>query len=121
MDCYQFCYYDKESLQIRHLNFYTNFSHISRPTVGSHTEKFMLFKLSLKYQLTLLKTLCMHACSVVSGSAIQCAVASQTPLFVEFSRQRYWSEFPFPPTRVLPDQGSNPCLLYWQTFRRVKI
>ena len=93
---------------IRHQNFYTNFSHISRPTVGCHTEKLMLFKLSFKYQLTLLKTLCIHACSVVSGSTIQCAVASQTPLFMGFSRQGYWSEFPFPPTRVIPDPGIKP-------------
>ena len=30
-------------------------------------------------------------------------VAHQAPLFMEFSRQEYWSGFPFPPPGDLPD------------------
>ena len=44
-------------------------------------------------------------------------VAPQAPLFMGFPRQGYQSGFPFPTTRDLPDQGSNPsllCLLHWQ-------
>ena len=36
-------------------------------------------------------------------------VACQAPLFMEFSRQEYWSRLPFPSPRDLI-QGSNPCL-----------
>ena len=32
-------------------------------------------------------------------------VAHQAPLSVEFSRQEYWSELPFPPPGDLPDPG----------------
>ena len=32
-------------------------------------------------------------------------VARQAPLFMEFSRQEYWSGFPFPPSGDLPDPG----------------
>ena len=35
-------------------------------------------------------------CSVVSDSATPLTVACQTPLFMEFSRQEYWSGLPFP-------------------------
>ena len=40
-------------------------------------------------------------------------VAHQTLLFLEFSRQEYWSGLPFPPPADLPDPG-NPHLLPWQ-------
>ena len=36
---------------------------------------------------------------------------SQVPLSMEFSRQEYWSELPFPPPRDLPDPGSEPSSL----------
>ena len=42
----------------------------------------------------------------------------QDPLFMEFPKQEYWSELPFPPPGIFPIQGSNPCflcLLHWQT------
>ena len=42
------------------------------------------------------------------------AVAHQTPLSMGFSRQKYWSGFPFPSSGDLPPQGSNPHLLNWQ-------
>ena len=38
-------------------------------------------------------------------------VACQTPLSVEFSRQEYWSELPFPSPGDLPDLGIKPTSL----------
>ena len=35
-------------------------------------------------------------------------VACQTPLFMEFSRQEYWSGLPFPSPADLPDPGIKP-------------
>ena len=34
-------------------------------------------------------------------------VAHQAPLTMEFSRQEYWSGFPFPSPGDFPDQGSE--------------
>ena len=36
------------------------------------------------------------------------AVALQTPLSTEFSRQEYWSVLPFPSPGDLPDPGIKP-------------
>ena len=36
------------------------------------------------------------------------AVAHKAPLFMEFSRQEYWSGLPFPPPGGLPDPGIKP-------------
>ena len=44
-------------------------------------------------------------------------VARQAPLFMEFSRQEYWSGLPCPPPRYLPNPRIEPvslCLLHWQ-------
>ena len=38
-------------------------------------------------------------------------VACQAPLSVEFSRQGYWSELPFPTLGGLPDPGIKPASL----------
>ena len=38
-------------------------------------------------------------------------VAHKAPLFMELSRQEYWSELPVPTLGLLPTQGLNPCLL----------
>ena len=38
-------------------------------------------------------------------------VAHQAPLSMEFSRQEYWSELPFPPPGDLPDPGIKPMSL----------
>ena len=46
----------------------------------------------------------MIACSVVSLSEPR-AVAHQTPLSMEFSRQEYWSRLPFNSPRNLSDPG----------------
>ena len=35
-------------------------------------------------------------------------IAHQPPLSMGFSRQEYWSEFPFPPPVDLPDLGIEP-------------
>ena len=35
-------------------------------------------------------------------------VAHQAPLYVEFSRQEYWSGLPFPSPRDLPNPGIEP-------------
>ena len=45
------------------------------------------------------------------------AIACQAPLSMEFPRQEHWSVLPFPPSGILPTQGSNPrlqCFLHWQ-------
>ena len=34
---------------------------------------------------------------------------------MRFSRQEYWSGLPFLLQGIFPDQGSNLCLLHWQT------
>ena len=49
-----------------------------------------------------------HACSVLSDSATPWAVVSQAPLFMEFSRQEYWSGLPFPHPGDLPNPGIEP-------------
>ena len=38
-------------------------------------------------------------------------VACQGPLSMGFSRQEYWSGFPCPPPRELPDPGTEPTSL----------
>ena len=50
----------------------------------------------------------MQACSVVSDSATPWTVAHQDPLSMEFSRQEYWSEVPFPTPGDLPNPGMEP-------------
>ena len=48
----------------------------------------------------------MCACSVASDFfVIPGTIARQAPLSVGFSRQEYWSGFPFPPPGDLPDPG----------------
>ena len=51
------------------------------------------------------------ACSVVFYSATPWTVACQTPLSVEFSRQKCWSRLPFPTPGDLPDSGIKPSSL----------
>ena len=46
--------------------------------------------------------------------AILCTVALQAPLSMEFSRQEYWSGFPFPSPGDLPDPGIEPRSLAFQ-------
>ena len=46
--------------------------------------------------------------SDVSNSATSWTVAFQAPLFLEFSRQEYWSGLPFPSPGDHPDPGIEP-------------
>ena len=50
---------------------------------------------------------CMCACSVVSNSATAQTVVLQDPLFIEFSREKYWSGLPSPSSGH-PDPGNKP-------------
>ena len=45
------------------------------------------------------------SCLVVSNSVNPGTVTCQAPLATEFSRQEYWSGFPFPTPGGLPDLG----------------
>ena len=50
-------------------------------------------------------------------SAAPWTAALQAPLFMEFSRQEYWSGLPFPTPGIFLTQGLNPHLLHllhWQ-------
>ena len=47
------------------------------------------------------------SCSVVSNSAISWMVARQAPPSMRFSRQEYWSEWPFPSPGDLPNPGDE--------------
>ena len=47
-------------------------------------------------------------CSVISSSATLWSVAHQAPLYVEFSRQDYWSGLLFPTPGDFPDPGIEP-------------
>ena len=38
-------------------------------------------------------------------------IAHQAPLSMEFFKQKYWSEVPFPPPGDLPDPGIKPMSL----------
>ena len=53
---------------------------------------------------------CMHAklLSRVHLFAIPWTVACQVPLSMRFSRQEYWSGWPFPSPGDLPDRGIEP-------------
>ena len=60
---------------------------------------------------------CAESLIPVQFFATPWTVAFQAPLSMGFSRQAYWSGWPFPPPGHLPYQGSNTCLLllpHWQ-------
>ena len=48
------------------------------------------------------------SCSVVAGSVTPWTVAYQAPLSMDFSRQEYWSELPFPSPRYLSHPWIQP-------------
>ena len=50
------------------------------------------------------------SCSVVSDSVTPRTVALQAPLSMGFSRQEYWSGWPYPSPGIFQTQGSNPGL-----------
>ena len=51
-------------------------------------------------------------CSVVSNSVTPWTVACQASLSMGLPRQEYWNGLPFPTPEDLPNQGSNPHLLW---------
>ena len=60
--------------------------------------------------------MCAQLVSCVWLFATPWTVVCQVPLFMEFSRQEFWSGLPFPPPGDLPTQGSILnllCLLCW--------
>ena len=46
--------------------------------------------------------------SVMSNSGIAWTAARQVPLSIRFSRQEYWSGWPFPSLADLPNPGIEP-------------
>ena len=58
-----------------------------------------------KYMCSVCYSAMRHVCSVVSDSATTWIVASQGPPAMEFSKQEYWSELPFPSPGSLPNRG----------------
>ena len=48
------------------------------------------------------------SCSVMSDSLPPHGLAHQAHLFIEFSRQEYWSGLPFPSLGDLPNPGTEP-------------
>ena len=62
---------------------------------------------------------CTHACTLshIWYFVTPLAVACQTPLSMEFSRQEYWNKWSFPSPVDHPNPGIKPtllCLLLWQ-------
>ena len=55
-----------------------------------------------------LKWIYMFMCSVASDSIIPRTIVCQAPLFMEFSRQEYWSRLLFIPPEDLSNQGLKP-------------
>ena len=56
-------------------------------------------------------------CLAVFDSVTPWTIPCQAPLFMEFSRQEYWSGLLFPFPGDLPDPGTEPeslCFLHWQ-------
>ena len=56
-----------------------------------------------------------HACTCTRSLTQLCptlaspwTAAHQAPLSMEFSRQEYWSRWPFPPPEDLPNPGIKP-------------
>ena len=68
-------------------------------------------------QLEILEFLCVcvcvraHALSRVRFFVTPCTVSHQAPLFMEFSRQEYWSGLSFLTPGHLPDPGIEPASL----------
>ena len=62
---------------------------------------------SLRSNALLVLPMCV-GCLVVSDSVTPWTIPCQAPLFMEFSRQEYWSGLPFPSPGDLPDPGIEP-------------
>ena len=57
----------------------------------------------------------------MSDSVALWTIASQAPLSMRFSRQKYWSGLPFPPPRDLPDPGMELVFLMSPTLASINI
>ena len=60
---------------------------------------------------------CVLSCVLRFVTSWTVANHGEIPLSLEFSRQEYWSELPFPPPGNLPDWGIEPtslAFLHWQ-------
>ena len=58
------------------------------------------------------KCMCLHGAQSSLIFVTQETVAHQSPLFIEFFRQKSWSRLPFPTPGIFLTQGWYPCLLY---------
>ena len=61
--------------------------------------------------MTLIPTVCMHVCMCAQLCSTLCDPVDWSLLdssVLEFSRQEYWSGFPFPTPGDLPNPGTEP-------------
>ena len=76
---------------------------------GMHGD-IQLIRFAVQQEHNTVSQLCMHTCALSHFSCVQLfatvrTVARQALLSVGFSRQEYWSGFPWPPPGDLPDPG----------------
>ena len=68
----------------------------------------------LRYHGVCVYAVCVHARACTLSGVPLCAtlwtVAHQAFLSMEFSRQGYWSGFPFPPSGMEPASSASPAL-----------
>ena len=62
----------------------------------------------IKKEKVLVAESCPTVCEPMDCSPTPYNVACQAPLSIEFSRQEYWSELPFPSPGDVPDPGIEP-------------
>ena len=67
--------------------------------------------MELVYNVSLYQRVCAHSLGHVQLFATPWNVARQASLSMEFSRQEYWSGFPFPIAGDLPNRGVKPMSL----------
>ena len=67
-----------------------------------------LNKYWLKSVFCCLPAVLLFSCKVVFDSVTSWTIAHQASLFMQFSRQEYWSVLPFPLPGDLPDPGIKP-------------
>ena len=66
-----------------------------------------------KYGCVCVRVVCVLGC--IQLFVIPWTVVCQGLLSMEYSNQKFWSRLPFLPPGNLLTQGSNLCLLHWQT------
>ena len=77
------------------------------PDPGSVPSWVCLGKLLLSFPICVYVYVCVHAQSCLT-LCDPWTIACQPPLSMEFSRQQYWSELPFPPPGDLPNSRIEP-------------